>query len=146
LSQQVSTRFYRSPFIECTRAEEMPEEFERSIGQLDLRKMVHFSMFVPNVNWKLHRLLQQKLCNESCASLELLDIERCGLHVVHESFSAGHTETKWNIYGLLRNMHCLLKDSPVRALSSKNSLDAFYSQKNYVLFDGWKTQSSLNEH
>ena len=40
---------------------------------------------------------------------KLLNIGSCGLHVVHGAFYSGCCATDWNIDGILRALHYLLR-------------------------------------
>ncbi len=43
----------------------------------------------PNVNLKLHALMDEELCSETEGAPALLSVGSCGLHTVHNAFKAG---------------------------------------------------------
>ena len=45
---------------------------------------------------------------------QLINIDSCGLHIVHRAFQTGATTTCWNIKGTLKAIYKLLRDSPAR--------------------------------
>ncbi|KAI8764141.1 Adult enhancer factor 1 [Biomphalaria glabrata] len=66
----------------------------------------------PNVNWKDFDIFQAERMQES--SVKLLNVGSCGLHIVHNSFKAGHSATSWDIGSWLSALRWLFKDSPAR--------------------------------
>jgi hypothetical protein len=93
-------------------AEDMIEHFVLATADLDLTKLQQISMDGPNVNWKFHRLYQQKLLDEH--ENTLLDIGSCGLHIVNAAFKHGGLESGWDIQKLLSSLHYLFNDVPAR--------------------------------
>ena len=66
----------------------------------------------PNVNWAFYT----EICNDravKCLS-KLLPTDSCGLHSIHGSFKTGANSTGWNINKILKALHQILHDTPVR--------------------------------
>ena len=108
----VVTRYVTSAFLGHATAEDILERFEQCCEGLDLRHLQQLSMDGPNVNWKVFRLLSEKL--ETECSNTLLDIGSCGLHIVHTAFKDGCSASGWEIHKLPSALHYLFKDTPAR--------------------------------
>lgn len=93
-------------------AEDMIEHFENCTIDLNLRNLEQISMDGPNVNWKFHRLFQEKLTT-TCDNT-LISIGSCGLHIVHGAFKDGANASEWKIHNLLCSLYRLFKDTPAR--------------------------------
>lgn len=83
-SQQVSTRYLTSIFLNHTTAEDLKEALKGALSNLGWKKMLQLSMDGPNVNFKTLRLLKEK--EHDVDSPQLLDLGSCGLHTVHCAF------------------------------------------------------------
>ena len=79
---------------------------------LGLAGMHQLSMDGPNVNWKAFDLLSDQI--ERGTRRKLLNVGSCGLHIVHNSFHAGISETKWEVEHKLTCLNWLFKDTPAR--------------------------------
>ena len=66
----------------------------------------------PNVNWKFFDMLNTELSGKFDTSL--LEIDCCGLHVVHGAFQTGHKAVRWNMNSVLRSFDKLFHDSSAR--------------------------------
>jgi hypothetical protein len=60
-----------------------------------IENIIQVSMDGPNVNWSFFEKLQVKI--EKDFSNKLIDVGSCGLHILHNAFKAGISETKWDI-------------------------------------------------
>lgn len=79
--------------------------------QLNMRHLVSISMDGPNVNLKLVDLLQKEQV-ELYGGAQLVLVESCGLHTLHNAVKAGFT--MWQLEKLLRAMHFLFHNVPAR--------------------------------
>lgn len=77
-----------------------------------MKNLAQISMDGPNVNWKFHDIIQEKLSNNH--NISLLNIGSCGLHIVHNSFKSGAVASGWDIESVLKSLYYLFKDSPAR--------------------------------
>ena len=60
-------RYLTSRFLGHTCAEDLKKEFEESIQELDMKKMVQVIMDEPNVNWKLYdHIVEEMTVIQSC--------------------------------------------------------------------------------
>jgi hypothetical protein len=109
----VSTRYLTSVFLGHANADALLNAFKGAIPPSRLRDVLQVSMDGPNVNHKLHSLLQNEIKSDA-GSRQLLDIGSCGLHVVHGAFKTGHDKAKWEVHKFLYALHNLFKDSPAR--------------------------------
>ena len=86
------------------------------MGGLDyVNKLVQVSMDGPNVNWKLHELLEETRDGESnCSAPTLLQLGSCGLHVLHGAYGTGQKATDWELGKLLKHCYSIFNKSPAR--------------------------------
>ncbi|XP_070554389.1 uncharacterized protein [Ptychodera flava] len=110
--EKVKTLYYSSSFMGHATAEDMVEHFDECTEGLNKRKMLQISMDGPNVNWKFHRLMQNK--QTSTTDKSLLNVGSCGLHIVHGAFKDGAAASGWPIQDLLKSLYYLFKDTPAR--------------------------------
>ena len=69
----------------------------------------------PNVNWKLHELLEETRDEESnCSAPTLLQLGSCGLHVLHGAYGTGQKATDWELGKLLKHCYSIFNKSPAR--------------------------------
>lgn len=80
--------------------------------KLGLKNLVQVSMDGPNVNWSCFEKLQAKMENDY--SSKLIDIGSCGLHILHNAYKSGVSETKWDIGYKLYCLHTLFDNVPAR--------------------------------
>lgn len=66
------------------------------------------------MNWKFLRLFQEDKSKEDPDAPKLINLGRCGLHVVHGSFQTRERETGWKIGDALRALWQVFHDSPAR--------------------------------
>lgn len=109
----VATRYLTSVFLGHSDAVSLLNALKSSIPESVIKNMLQISMDGPNVNLKLHSLLQNDL-KENFGSQSLLDIGSCGLHIVHGAFKTGHKSTSWDLNKFLYAIFNLFKDSPAR--------------------------------
>ena len=107
---QVLTRYMCSAFLGHCTAEDLLAKFQECASGLCMSRVEQVSMDGPSVNWKFHRLLSEKLEQES--GNHLIDIGSCGLHIVHTAIKDGALASTWNIRKLLSSLYFLFKDSP----------------------------------
>ena len=76
------------------------QSFKEAMKKIHFYKLFQVSMDGPAVNWKFLNLLTND--DESENYLKLVEMESCGLHVVHGTFRSGHTANGWNVNSYLR--------------------------------------------
>ena len=74
-------------------------------NSVSVSKVVQLWMDGPNVNLKLHALMDDKLCSETEGALALLSVGLCGLHTVHNAFKAGAKASEWGIDDILSSLY-----------------------------------------
>lgn len=109
---QVKTHYYGSTFMGHATSEDMVEHFENCTEGLNIGRMLQISMDGPNVNWKFHRLMQEKI--SMTFNQSLLSIGSCGLHIVHGAFKDGAAASAWPVQDVLKSLHKLFKETPAR--------------------------------
>lgn len=107
---KVSTRYYTSKFLGHALAETLQDELYDCCVDLGLSGMHQLSMDGPNVNWKAFDLLSTQI--ERGTRRKLLNVGRCGLHILHNAFRAGIHATEWDVEHTLTCLHWLFKDAP----------------------------------
>eukprot|EP00745_Piridium_sociabile_P000848 TRINITY_DN105482_c0_g1_i2.p2 TRINITY_DN105482_c0_g1~~TRINITY_DN105482_c0_g1_i2.p2 ORF type:complete len:148 (+),score=31.31 TRINITY_DN105482_c0_g1_i2:920-1363(+) len=93
-------------------AETIIEELRPTVTSIGHSKLLQLSMDGPNVNKKVERLLKEDIAKQT--PRKMLEIGTCGLHVMHNSFSAGCAAATWNIETFLSSAYYLFHDSPAR--------------------------------
>ena len=109
---KVNTRYYTSKFLGHAVAETLQDELYECCVSLGLGGIHQLSMDGPNVNWKAFDLLSTQI--EQGTRRNLLNVGSCGLHIMHNSFRAGITETEWDVEHTLNCLYWLFKDAPAR--------------------------------
>eukprot|EP00117_Sycon_ciliatum_P022771 scpid71843/ scgid19539/ len=109
---RVSTRYFTSKFLGHARAETLVDELLDSCHSLGLSGLLQVSMDGPSVNWKAFDLLNDRL--KADVDRKLFNAGSCGLHTIHNAFSAGIAETTWDIEHAFTSLYWLFKDSPAR--------------------------------
>lgn len=101
-------------FVGHATAKDMMTHFKSGVLEsgLSVKNMVQVSMDGPNVNWAFLKDLKKCLADDYDSSL--INIGSCGLHIVHNSFKTGATDTGWNVGQYLSSLYYLFKDSPAR--------------------------------
>lgn len=117
-SNTVTTRYLTSVFLGHSDAKSLVDSLKTSIPSSEMKKVLQLSMDGPNVNHKLHSMLQNDLKESSSKSL--LDIGSCGLHIVHGAFKTGLKSTSWNLNKFLYDIFNLFKNSPARRADFKH--------------------------
>ena len=107
---RVSTRYFTSTFLGHACADTLHGKLSDACSEVGKRGILQLSMDGPNVNWKVFNLLQREVEAETGHSL--LNLGLCGLHIMHNAFSAGVLETEWNLDSVLNSLYWLFKDSP----------------------------------
>jgi hypothetical protein len=82
--------------------------------------LLQLSMDGPSVNWKLHRLINEKMQNT--VQKRLLDCGSCGLHVCHNAFKLGYKKSTWSICMFLKSLFTLFDEVPARREDAKLSV------------------------
>ena len=94
---------------------DMLNDFKKAHKDLDIvNNLVQLSMDGPNVNWSMHRVLDDFRKEENPSAPSLIVIGSCGLHVVYGAYQTGHRETDWDVDKTLKVVHGVFKKSPAR--------------------------------
>ena len=95
----------------CT-AEDLLQTFLVSISDLDQSKILQVASDSPSVNFLFLKKIW--LSHERKKLLPLLDIGRCGLHVIHNRFKTGTKKgSDWEPQKLLKAMLKFLQEAPI---------------------------------
>ncbi|GBL96123.1 hypothetical protein AVEN_104351-1 [Araneus ventricosus] len=100
--QKVEIRHLTSVFIGHSTAEDTLKAFNDTTKKLDLRKVIQISMDGPAVNWKFFHVIQEQIRDEFYT--ELLNIGRCGLHILNNAFKVGN-RAEWNLDSLFTALY-----------------------------------------
>ena len=109
---RVVSRYFGSSFMGHASADDLMEKFEERCSSIGFHNLLQVSMDGPNVNWKLHRLLEEQINRQTGKTL--LNVGSCGLHILHNAFRIGSTASGWDIEHTLSSLRWLFKDSPAR--------------------------------
>ena len=109
---QADVRNFDSKFLGHPNAKNILASLNQSIEKLCPNKLIQLAMDGPATNWALFDLLCTQ--RELEENLTLMNVGRCGLHVIHGAFKTGVQAIKWNICKLLRTCYTLFHDSPAR--------------------------------
>ena len=86
-ANKVVSRYWTSDFLGHATSDDLFQSIKSNIRPLPLCDMLQMSMDGPNVNWKLHALMQDFLKDEH--NVSLINIGSCGLHIIHGAFNTG---------------------------------------------------------
>lgn len=109
----VKTFFYDAVFLGHATAQDVLDKLNPVALELGHMRLLQLSMDGPNVNHKVHRLLQVEI-EKSTGTKKLLQTGTCGLHILHNAFRRGCGATSWELETLLTAIYHLFKDSPAR--------------------------------
>lgn len=90
----------------------MHEKVEKVCSEIGFHNLIQLSMNGPNVNLKLFSLAQQNIDKQT--GKKMLNVESCGLHILHNSFRAGCASTDWELGNAPSSLKWLFKDVPAR--------------------------------
>ena len=94
-------------------AEDVLKTFLAGISDLDQSKILQVASDGPNVNLLFIKNLAES--REEKELLPLLDIGRCGFHVIHYSFKTGAKKgSDWELQKLLKTIWKFLQEAPTR--------------------------------
>ena len=77
-----------------------------------MNNIAQISMDGPNVNWKFFGDLKSKIHNDFGSVL--INIDSCGVHIMHNAFKRGMDATGWKVDSYLSSLYRLFKDAPAR--------------------------------
>ena len=119
----VATHYLRSEFVGRSTAEDVLQTFLAGISDLDQSKILQFASDGPNVNLLFLKNLAES--QEEKELLPLLDIGKCRLHVIHDSFKTGGKKgSYWELQKLLKAMWKFLQEAPTRRSLYENVSDS----------------------
>ncbi|CAF4651282.1 unnamed protein product, partial [Rotaria socialis] len=87
---------------------------------IDISKLLMFSRDNPNVNKTVDKMINDAMKK---VNAELLNIGTCNLHVIHNGFRAGTTETIWGVENFCMNIWSWFQKSPARQEDFENIAD-----------------------
>ena len=117
---RVVTRYVTSDFLGHATAGVLELSMMTNIVEkFGFGSLLQLSMDGPSVNWKLHRLMNEKM--QSTVQKSLLDCGSCGLHVCHNAFKLGYKKSTWTICMFLKSLFTLFNEVPARREDAKLS-------------------------
>ena len=143
-AKQVKVRYLDSQFLWHATSGDLLENFNKSLVELDLSKIIQISMDGPSVNWCFY---DEVIKNRKEMELhQLINIGSCGLHIIRGSFKTGIEVTHWNIKTTAKSAFQILHDSPATRADyirvSRSNKFSLFSVPRY----GWKTKRLLNDY
>ncbi len=100
MSRTVSTRFLTSSFLDHACVDDLEVELQKTISSFVGDSIfLQVSMDGPNVNWKVLRVMQEKV---SVLGYKMLEMGYCGLHTIHGAFKAGAATSDFGVIRFLR--------------------------------------------
>ncbi|CAF4493757.1 unnamed protein product, partial [Rotaria sp. Silwood2] len=87
---------------------------------IDISKLLMLSRDNPNVNKTVEKMINDAMTK---VNAELLNIGTCNLHVIHNGFKAGTTETNWHVENFCMNIWSWFQKSPARQEDFENIVD-----------------------
>ena len=111
---QAKTQYFDSLQLGPTVGKGLLECFKSGISELNYVKVLYVSMDVPKVNQKLSTLLCEDRNKVDANLPKLLNVESCGLHVVHRAFLLESSLLYGNQMGYRGHFGILFHDSPAR--------------------------------
>ncbi|CAF4690144.1 unnamed protein product [Rotaria socialis] len=88
---------------------------------IDISKLLMLSRDNPNVNKTVDKMINDAMKKK--VNAELLNIGTCNLHVIHNGFRAGTTETIWHVENFCMNIWSWFQKSPARQEDFENIAD-----------------------
>ena len=111
-TKSVKTRYFNSKFLGKAAATDILKSFKSSMNGLGKEKLLHVSMDGPNVNTKFLSNLNEERRDQELS--QLVSIETCGIHTVHNAFNNGENAGGWKLKTLLSSMFKIFRESPSR--------------------------------
>ncbi|CAF1665967.1 unnamed protein product [Rotaria magnacalcarata] len=87
---------------------------------IDIGKLLMLSRDNPNVNETVEKMINDVMKK---VNAELLNIGTCNLHVIHNGFNAGTTETNWHVENFCMNIWSWFQKSPAQQEYFENIAD-----------------------
>lgn len=109
---QIRTRFLTSKFLGHGTSDVLFKELEDCCSDIGKSRLIQLSMDGPNVNWATYEKLSADI--EETTGFKLYNIGSCGLHIIHNAFKKGYSETSWHVDHALNSLYWLFKDTPAR--------------------------------
>ena len=74
------------------------DDFKKVHGKFDIvHNQVQLYVYGPNVKWAFHEVLESYCKIKDPNAPSLLNIESCGVHVLHGAYKTGHKKTDWEV-------------------------------------------------
>ena len=109
-TNSVKTRYFKSQFLGKAAAADILKSFKSCMNGLDKEKLRQVSMDSPNVNTKFFLNLNEVRQDQELS--QLVSIETCGMHTVHNTFKNGKNASGWKLKILLSSMFEIFHESP----------------------------------
>ena len=107
---QVVHSYLGSHFMGHATAEDTYKSLAEIHNGLDLvHNLVQISMDGPNVNWKTLDILSENRTIEDPDCPQLINIGRCGLHVIHGAYGTAQKVTDWLLQNYLKAIYSILR-------------------------------------
>ena len=78
--------------------------------------MIQILMDAPNVNWKMVETANEHHKEQDPDALSLIEMESCGLHVLHGAYKTAQSVTSWRLDEFLKDCFSIFKK--IRASSA----------------------------
>ena len=111
-AKQIEVRYWDSQFLRHATSDDLLENFSKSLVGLDLSQIIKISMDNPGVNWCFYDDVVKN--REEVEPHQLINIDCCGLHVIHDLFKTGIEVTNWKCKVTATGVFQILHDSPSR--------------------------------
>ena len=82
-----------------------------------------------NVNWKMVEIANQHCKEQDPYALSLLQMESCGIPVLHGAYKTAQSVTSRKLHKFLKNCFYIFKKSPARRAACLKCNDLFMSHK-----------------
>ncbi|CAF4233901.1 unnamed protein product, partial [Rotaria magnacalcarata] len=118
----VVTRYYRTILLGHAQANVVVDGILGAFltDGIDISKLLMLSRDNPNVNKTVEKMINDAMKK---VNAELLNVGTCNLHVIHNGFKAGTTETNWHVENFCLNIWSWFQKSPVRQEDFENITD-----------------------
>ena len=104
--------------------------------------MLQVSMDGASVNWALYDELRKHREREELPSL--INIDSCGLHIVHGALKTCVTTTELNLKGILKSIYTLLHDIPAKDDKVDQAAMKNFKELDFTLNDNQLPLNSIN--
>ena len=123
-TDRVCIHYMGSKFMGRSTAEDVLETFQNGISGVNESEVMQASSHGPNVN--LAFLKKYTSVRKEKELDPIMDLDTCGLHVVHGSMKAGAKASEWELQKLLKTMWQFIHYAPARRAMYENISESTY--------------------